>query len=199
MGLVLKYLSGLLRRLLGGWLSTKKIISERAVQWILGFVLYGTAVAIKINWLGGYHTWLYEWLNAWLFGLFGVISIVYCITVGHFPGFMCGTETITYINEQLAKGRKIKFMNIVDWIGSYRGFTRFGAEWCFWQLVLCKTTACILPALFFGLHFITVGALVAFSYNAMFWIRMKPYKNILTSPTNWGEFWQGWFVMGALL
>lgn len=199
MGFILKYLSGLLRRLLGGWLSTKKIISERAVQWIIGFVLYGTAVAIKINWLGGYHTWLYDKLNVWLFGLLGVISIVYCMCVGHFPGFLCGTEDLSYIHEQKAKGRKIKFETLVDWIGCRRGFVQYGREWCFWQLMFCKTYACLLPTLFFGWHFITVGALVAFSYNAMFWVQMKPYKDILTSPTNWGEFWQGWFVMEALL
>ena len=27
---------------------------------------------------------------------------------------------------------------------------------------------------------------------------MKPFKNILKSPTNWGEFWQGCLYMWAL-
>ena len=198
-GCNMRLLSGLLRRLLGGWLSTKAIISERAVQWIIGLVLYGAAVAIKINFLGGYHTFLYSFLNVWVFGILGVVAIVICLTTGHFPGFQCGTEDQRYIDEQLAKGREIKFQKIVDWLGNRRGFEQFGKEWCFWQLLLCKTSACLLPALFFGYHFIVVGALVAFAYNAMFWVQLKPYKNILTSPTNWGEFWQGWFVMSALL
>lgn len=199
MGLILKYLSGLLRRLFGGWLSTKKIISERAVQWIIGGILYGLAVTIKINWLGGYDTWTYDQFNVWIFGVLGVVSVVLCLTSGHFPGFMCGTESKKYIKEQIEKGREIKFQKIVDKIAEKRGFKPFDKEWCFWQLMLCKTYACLLPALFFGWHFVVVGALVAFAYNAMFWVNLKPYKNILNSPTNWGEFWQGWFIMGALL
>ena len=198
-GSSMRILSGLLRRLLGGWLSTKEFISERAVQWVLGVILYGLAIAIKIIFLDGYDTILYSLLNVWVFAILGVVTVLICLTTGHFPGFQCGTEDQRYIDEQLAKGREIKFQKIVDWLGNRRGFEQFSKEWCFWQLLLCKTSACILPALFFGYHFIVVGALVAFAYNAMFWTQLKPYKNILTSPTNWGEFWQGWFVMGALL
>ena len=88
MGLILKYLSGLLRRLLGGWLSTKKIISERGVQWAIGVLLYGTAIYCKTSFLGGYDTFLFDWLNQWLFIVLGVVSVVLCLTSGHFPGFM---------------------------------------------------------------------------------------------------------------
>lgn len=195
----MKFLSGLLRRLLGGWLAAKDIISERGVQWVIGVILYGTAIYIKADWFGGYDTWLFSLLPLWLFALLGAASLVLCLTTGHFPGFMCGTESQEYIDEQIANGRKIKFEKMVDWLGERRGFQKFDKEWCFWQLMACKIYACILPAFFFGSHFIVVGALVAFAYNAMFYINMKPYKNILTSPTNWGEFWQGWYVMGAIL
>lgn len=198
MGIILKFLSGLLRRLLGGWLSTKEIISERGVQWAIGVLLYGSAILIKSTWLGGYNTWLYDWLNVWLFALLGSISVVLCITAGHFPGFMCGTESREYIDEQINNGREIKFQKLIDWLGNKRGFEQFGKEWCFWQLLACKVSACILPSFFFGYQFIIVGALVAFAYNAMFWVQLKPFR-FLSSPTNYAEFIQGWYVMGALL
>lgn len=199
MGIVLKFVSGLLRRLLGGWLSTKEIISERGVQWLIGFLLYGGTIYAKVSWFNGYDTWLCDLLPLWFFVIFGAFSLILCLTTGHFPGFMCGTENRQYIDDQIANGRNIKFQKLIDWLAEKRGFEQFGREWCFWQLIAVKITACILPAFFFGSQFIIVGALVAFAYPAMFWIQPKPYKNILTSPTNWGEFWQGWFIMGALL
>lgn len=198
MRILLKYLSGLLRRLIGGWQYTAKIISERGVQWLIGFIIYGAAIAIQVNWFGGYHTFLYDKLNVWVFAILGIVSVMLCLTKGHFPGFMCGTESLEYINEQLANGRKIKFQKIVDWIGKKRGLEQFGREWCFWQLLLCKTTACILPALFFGSQFIAVGILVTFAYNAMFWVNPKPIGASVNSPTNWGEAVQGYMVMSAL-
>lgn len=193
------FLSGLLRRLLGGWQSAASFISERGVQWGLGILLYGTTIWIKINWLGGFDTWLFNWLNVWLFIVLGALSVVYCMTKGHFPSFLCGTEDPNYIQEQISQGREIKFEKIVDWLGEKRGFEKFGREWCFWQLMLCKTTACILPAFFFGFHFLLVGVLVAMAYNAMFWVELKPYKKVLTSPTGWGEFWQGYFIVWGIL
>lgn len=195
MGVLLKLASGLLRRLLGGWLSTKEIISERGVQWLIGVLIYGPT----IYWMDNYNTWLRDWLPLWLFALLGAISLVLCLTTGHFPGFMCGTESQEYIDEQIKNGRDIPFQKLVDWIGSKRGFEPFSRNWCAWQLFFCKTTACILPAFFFGYHFIAVGFLVTMTYNAMFWINPKPIGKILTSPTNYGEFVQGWFIMGALI
>ena len=193
------FVSGLLRRLIGGWLSTKEIISERGIQWIIGLIIYGITISIKINWFGAFNTWLFELLPLLLFVILGSLSIILCLTSGHFPGFMCGTESQKYINEQITKGREIKFKKIVDWIGIKRGFQPLDKEWCFWQLLLCKTTACILPAFFFGPQIILIGVVVAMAYNAMFWVQMKSYKDILTSPTNWGEFWQGYFIVWGIL
>lgn len=199
MGILLKFFSGGLRRLIGGWLSAKEIISERGVQWIIGVLLYGTAICIKAHWLGGYSTWLYYSLPLWMFVGLGSVSVVLCLTGGHFPSFLAGTESREYIDEQLAKGRKIKFHKFINWIGEKRGFEEFGKEWCFWHLMAVKITACIIPAFFFGYQFIIVGALVAFAYPAMFWVQLKPFGKVLTSPTNFGEFITGWYVMGALL
>lgn len=192
------FLSGLLRRLLGGWLSNINIIKERAVQWILCIVLYSIVIVLKSNILGGYNTYLFSIMPIWLFTIIGSISIVLCLTSGHFPGFMCGTESLDYINQQLAKGRKIKFKNFVDKIGKKRGFEPFSKEWCFWQLLCVKISACIIPSLLFGPQFIIIGALIAFIYNAMFWVKLKPFKNIITSPTGYGEFLTGWFIAYGL-
>lgn len=193
------FLSGLLRRLLGGWLSTVSFIKERGTQWVLGILLYGTAIYCKASFLGGYDTWLFDWLNVWLFIVFGAVSVVWCMTKGHFPGFMCGTESLDYINEQLSNGRKISFQKVVDWIMSKRGLEQYGKEWCFWHLMINKTVYSLIPALFFGYQFVFIGIAVALAYNAMFWVELKPFKKILTSPTNWGEFWQGYFIMWGIL
>lgn len=194
MGILLKLASGLLRRLLGGWLSTKEIISERGVQWLIGVLIYGPT----IYWMDNYNTWLRDCMPLWLFALLGAVAVVLCLTTGHFPGFMCGTESRQYIDEQIANGRNVKFQKVIDWLGEKRGFEQFGREWCFWQLMACKVSACILPTLFFGYQFIIVGALVTFAYNAMFWVQLKPCK-WLSSPTNYAEFIQGWFIMWGLL
>ena len=193
------FLSGLLRRLLGGWLSTVSFFKERGVQWGLGILLYGTAIYCKTSFLGGYDTFLFSWLNRWLFVVLGAVSVVWCMTKGHFPGFLCGTESLDYIKEQLSNGRKISFQKVVDWIMSKRGFEQFGKEWCFWQLLLNKTVYYCVLALFFGCQFAFIGIAVALAYNAMFWAQLKNFKNILASPTNWGEFWQGYFIMWGLL
>ena len=199
MGILFKAISGCLRRLLGGWLSDVSIIKERGVQWAIGVLLYGSAILIKSFWLGGYNTWLFDWINVWVFALLGSVAVLLSITSGHFPSFLAGTESLEYIQEQLANGRKIKFHKLINWLGEKRGFDEFGKEWCFWHLLVVKVTACILPAFFFGYQFIIVGALIAFAYPAMFWVQLKPFGKCLTSPTNFGEFITGWYVMGALL
>lgn len=197
--IVISLLSGLLRRLLGGWMSDASIIKERGVQWFIGVLLYGSVIYAKVNWLGDYNTWLFDWLPLWLFALLGALAVVLCLTDGHFPGFMCGTESRDYIEEQIAKGRDIPFRDAVDWIGSYRGFVQYGTEWCFWQLLFCKLSACIIPSLFFGLSFMWVGLVTALAYPAMFHAKLRPVKNIVTSPTGYGEFIQGFFIIGAML
>ncbi len=183
------FLSGLIRRLLGGWLSAKKIISERGIQWVLCFAFY-----YPIIYFNSYNTWLYELFNIHVFAILGSFSLIWCLTKGHFPGFQCGLESLDYINKCISEGRKIPFQKIVDWIANKRGFNQYDKEWCFWQLIINKTLYACVPALFFGFHFIIIGFAVALAYNAMFWVKLKPFRNILVTPTNWGEFWQGWLM-----
>lgn len=197
--IILKFFSAWLRRVLGGWLSDIDIIKERGVQWVIGILLYSLVIWEKSAWLGGYNTFLYEWLPLWVFIPLGSFFVVLGMTSGHFPSFLCSTESKEYIEEQLANGREIKYQKFVDWLGEKRGFEQFGTEWCFWHLMLCKVIACIIPAFFFGSQFLIVGALVAFAYNAMFWVKLKPFGQYLSSPTNFGEFIHGWFIMSALL
>ena len=127
------------------------------------------------------------------------------------PDIICSSEENTYLEEfknyihKLLHScpdytyNEIKYQKFVDWLGEKRGFEQFGTEWCFWHLMLCKVIACIIPAFFFGSQFLIVGALVAFAYNAMFWVKLKPFGQYLSSPTNFGEFIHGWFIMSALL
>ncbi len=187
------FLSGLIRRLLGGLDSRLDFLEERGVKIVLLVLLYAPIV-----WFGSYGTCLESLLPKWLFVLLTVALVIIAELKGHFPGFMCGTESQEYIDEQVAKGRKIPYEKLVDWFGKIRGYEKWSREWCFWQLVLCKTVWCIPVSLFVGSQFIFAGLCVAFAYNAMFWVGMKNFKNILCSPTNWGEFWQGVLFCYAL-
>lgn len=187
------FISGILRRLLGG-LSTKfKLLGERGFQIFLLVLLYAPVI-----YLSHYHTYLENLMPKWLFTIIVTSLVIISELKGHFPGFLCGTEDPEYIEEQLAKGRKIPYRKIVTWWGKIRGYEEFGKEWCFWQLCLCKTVWTLPAACFVGSQFWFAGLCTAFAYNAMFWVNMKPFKKILVSPTNWGEFWQGCLYMYAL-
>ena len=188
------FLSGLVRRLLGGWLSKVPVLKERGFQYFLCFLIYAPTIYFHT-----YHTWLYDHLGKVIFTLLATFSVIYAETKGHFPSHLCGTESSKYIKEQLEKGRKISFQKLVDWFGKIRGYKAFDREWCFWHLILCKTVWTIFPALFIGYRFIFVGLCVAFVYPALFWCQLKPFKKIMTSPTNWGEFFQGAIYFQGLL
>lgn len=185
---MLAILSGFLRRILGGWLSNIPVIKERGVQWLICALLYAPVLYFRQEY---YHTYLSDNLPNWLFVILGTFLIILAETKGHFPGFQCGTEDPKYIDECLKNGRKIPYRNLVTWFGKIRGYQEFDKEWCFWQLILCKTVWCIPVCLFVGSQFFFIGLATAFVYNACFWVQLKPFKNILTSPTNWGEFFQG--------
>ena len=186
-------ISGLIRRLLGG-LSTKiKLFGERGFQIFLLVLIYA-----PIIYLSHYHTYLEGLMPKWLFTVIVTALVIISELKGHFPGFLCGTEDQKYIDEQLAKGRKIPYRKIVNWWGKVRGYQEFDKEWCFWQLILCKTVWTIPVTCFVGSQFWFAGLCTAFAYNAMFWVMPKPFKKILVSPTNWGEFWQGCLYMYAL-
>lgn len=193
------FLSGLLRRLLGGWLSTKNIISERGVQWTLGILFYGIIIYSKIEWFKGYNTFLYDQLNKYLFILCGSISLLWYLTKGHFPGLKCGTEDPDYINEQLSRGRKIPFRKLITWLGKKRRFEEFDKEWCFWQILFIKTLYAIVPSLFLGPQFLLSGNIIGFIYGCMYWVNPKGFRRVLNSPTNWSEFWSGYFCFWGIV
>ena len=187
-------LSGILRRLLGGMSAKFKILEQRGFLIFLLALLYGPVI-----YFSKYHTYLENILPKWLFTIIVTALVIICELKGHFPGFKCGTEDSVYIDEQLAKGRKIPYRKIVNWIGKKRGFEEFGKEWCFFQLLLAKTVWCFPVAIFVGSQFIFCGMCVAFAYNASFWINFKPFRKIICSPTNWGEFFQGFLYYYALI
>lgn len=183
---MLAIISGFLRRILGGFWSDVPIIKERGVQWLLCALLYAPVIYLR-----HYHTYLADVLPNWLFTILVTVLLIVAETKGHFPGFKCGTESRKYIDDEVAKGRKIPYKKIVDWWGKVRGFEEYDREWCFWQLILCKTVWLIPVSLFLGQQFIFIGLCVAFVYNACYWVELKPFKKLLVTPTNWGEFWQG--------
>lgn len=191
---MLAVLSGLYRRLLGGWLDNIPVIKERGIQWLLCALLYAPCI-----WFFDYNTWLAEVLPEWLFVLLSTFLLILAETTGHFPAFKCGTESMEYINSEIERGRKIPYKRICDWIAKKRGFECFGREWCFCQLVLCKTVYLIPVVFLLGCQFVFVGFCVAFAYNACYWIEFKDCKKVMTSPTNWGEFFQGALYMYGII
>lgn len=180
------FISGLLRRIIGGFWSNVPVIKQRGIQWLLLALIYAPTI-----YLCTYHTRVEALLPKWLFTLISTFLLIYAETKGHFPGFKCGTESRKYIDEEVAKGRKIPYKRLVDWFGKIRGYEEYGHEWCFWQLILCKTVCLIPVSVFLGSQFIFIGLSVAFVYNACYWVELKPFKKLMTSPTNWGEFFQG--------
>lgn len=186
-------LSGLLRRLLGGLKTKFKIFGERGFLIACLVLLYSPTI-----YFSHYHTWIEGIMPKWIFTIMATALVIICELKGHFPGFKCGSESLKYINEEIAKGRKIPYRKIVSWVGRKRGFSEFGKEWCLYQLILCKTVWAIPVAICVGSQFWFAGLCTAFAYNAMYWVDMRPIKNILKTPTNWGEFWQGCFYMWAL-
>lgn len=180
------FISGLLRRIIGGFWSNVPVIKQRGIQWLLLALIYAPTI-----YLCTYHTRVEALLPKWLFTLISTFLLIYAETKGHFPGFKCGTESRKYIDEEVAKGRKIPYKRLVDWFGKIRGYEEYDHEWCFWQLILCKTVCLIPVSVFLGSQFIFIGLSVAFVYNACYWVELKPFKKLMTSPTNWGEFFQG--------
>ena len=166
------------RRFFGGYDSKIDFLEQRGLQMII------CVVAV----------FLWEFFaksKVWYIALAVAVLVYIFWCCGHWYYFKCGTEDDKYIDDEMAKGRKIPFKKIVDWWGTIRGYEEFDREWCFWQLILCKTV-CLIPVVaFLGTQYIFIGLCVAFVYNACYWVELKPYKKLLTSPTNWGEFWQG--------
>ena len=103
-------LSGLLRRLLGGLSSKFKLLEERGFQIFLLVLLYAPVIYFST-----YHTYLENLMPKWLFTIIAITLVIISELKGHFPGFLCGTEDPEYIEEQLAKGRKIPYRKIVTW------------------------------------------------------------------------------------
>lgn len=177
----------------GGWQSTAAIISERGVQWLVGALLYS-----PLLWLVDSPSIVGDYLPRWAWIPLATISILWYMTKGHFPGFMMGTESREYIDEQIKNGRTIPFEKLVDRIANYRGYEKFGINWCFVQLCFCKIGYAVVPALLVGWEFMLVGWATAMTYPAMFYVKPKSVANFLGGPTSWAEFWQGWYIAIAL-
>jgi hypothetical protein len=193
-GLIKALLSACLRRLAGGASHGAPVLSKRWFQVTLMAILYAPTIYFH-----SYHTYLFDKLPHWLFVILATAAVILAEISGHFPSFKCGTEDPEYIKEQLENGRKIKFRKITTWFGKIRGFEEFDKEWCFWNLLLNKSFFCILPALFVGYQFYFIGICVGLAYPAMYWAQLKPFKKLMVAPTNWGEFWQGYYYYLGLL
>ena len=181
---MLGLLFSLWRRLFGGSSYFGKFLEQRGVQFIL-------CVCLVFVW--EFFINHYTWYIALIIGLL----VYYFWCKGHFPYFQCGTESIDYINQELEKGRKPIFFNLVNKISAMFGFELWSKQWCFVGLTLRYVVFSLPVSLFVGWQF-SVGALaIPFIYNACFWLNFPPCK-LAKSPTNYAEIFSGFIIGWAL-
>lgn len=172
MGIILAFF----RRFFGGYDSRIDWLENRGVQMIF---------CITCVFLWGLYKG-YVWWKALLIGV--LVYIFWC--KGHWYYFKCGTEDDSYIDEQLAKGRKPALNWIVKPINKIFGFAERSKQYCFVGLFVRYVLCSIPVSLFVGFHFTGCAMAIPFIYNAMFWVEL-PSNRFCKSPTNWAEWFAG--------
>lgn len=164
------------RRFFGGYDSRIDWLENRGVQMIF-------CIASVFLWE------LYKGFVWWKALLIGVLVYVFWCK-GHWYYFKCGTEDDSYIDEQLAKGRKPAMNWIVKPINKLLGFAERSKQYCFVGLFVRYVLWSIPVSLLIGFHFTGCAMAIPFIYNAMFWVEL-PSNRFCGSPTNWAEWFAG--------
>lgn len=132
------------------------------------------------------------------------ISLIVAVLVyifwcrGHWYYFKCGTEDESYIDEEMAKGRKPAMNWLVSPVNKWFGFKERTEQYCFVGLIM-RYTLYAIPLIFFvGWKFIAVGFAIPFIYNAMFWVELPKWR-FASSPTNWAELFSGLIIGWGLM
>lgn len=172
MGLILAFF----RRFFGGYDSRIDWLENRGVQMIF-------CIASVFFWE------LYKGFVWWKALLIGVLVYVFWCK-GHWYYFKCGTEDDSYIDEQLAKGRKPAMNWIVKPVNKILGFAERSKQYCFVGLFIRYVVWSIPVSLLVGFHFTGCAMAIPFIYNAMFWVEL-PSNRFCDCPTNWAEWFAG--------
>lgn len=186
MGVILKTLlsvfMGFFRRLFGGFDSKFDFLEQRGVQMILCVVSVTCYELIN-----------HVWWEALIIGV--LVYIFWC--KGHFYYFQCGTESDKYIDEQLAKGRKPAMNWLVKPVNKWLGFKERSKQYCFVGMTIRYVIWGIPIALMTNSSFMACAFAVPFIYNACFWVEF-PQTKWCKSPTNWAEWFSGFFIAWGL-
>lgn len=172
MGLILAFF----RRFFGGYDSRIDWLENRGVQMIF---------CIASVFLWELHKG-FVWWKALLIGI--LVYVFWC--KGHWYYFKCGTEDDSYIDEQLAKGRKPAMNWIVKPINKLFKFAERSKQYCFVGLFVRYVLWSIPVSLLVGFHFTGCAMAIPFIYNAMFWVEL-PKNRFCGCPTNWAEWFAG--------
>ena len=175
------FLFALWRRFFGGYDSKYDLLEGRGIQTVI------CVVAVFLWELYKGYTW-------WASLIIGVLVYIFWCR-GHFVYFKCGEESIDYIQEQFARGRKPMFFNQVNWISNKLGFEQFSRQWCFVGLFLRYFIYSLPISIIIGHQFTLAAIMIPFIYNACYWINF-PCIKLAKSPTNWAELISG-FVVGV--
>ena len=173
------------RRFFGGFDSKFDFLESRGVQCVfLLLLIFFYELQIKD----------FTWWASLLISIFVYVFF----SKGHFYYFQCGTESDAYIDEQFANGRKPAMDWLVRPVNKLLGFKERSKQYCFIGMLLRYGLWSVPVAFFVGWHFVIVGCMVPFIYNACFWIGFPECK-LAKSPTNWAELFTGFFVGWGLL
>lgn len=136
--------------------------------------------------------------QCWYVSLIVAVLVYIFFCKSHWYYFKCGTEDDSYIDEELAKGRKPAMDWLVAPVNKWLKFKPRSKQYCFVGMLIRYTVWAIPVALIVGWQFMIAGLSVAFIYNACFWVDFPPCK-FAKSPTNWAEMISGFVIGWALL
>ena len=173
------------RRLFGGYEAALRFLQERGVQ----FVLLTAAVFV----------WEY-WVKAcsWPLALLVGIWVYVFWSGGHFIYFKMGTESLDYIREQMAAGRRPAFYFLMSWLKDKWRLEEFGRLYCFLGMTLRYGIYALPLGLLLGGDFVASALMIPFVYAACYWVEFPSRAHFLSSPSNWGEFFSGLIIGWAL-
>jgi len=168
------------RRLFGGGDSRFDFLEYRGVQMIFCIVA----------------VFLWEYLvkhKPWYISLITAVLVYIFWCKGHWYYFQCGTESDKYIDDEMAKGRKPAMNWIVSPVNKWFGFKERSIQYCFVGLMIRYFVWSLPVAYLVGWQFAVCGFCIPFIYNAMYWVKLPKWW-LMSSPTNWAEFFGGLII-----
>lgn len=168
------------RRFFGGFDYKLDFLEKRGIQMILCILC----------------VFLYEFFCkgfSWYISLVIGILVYIFWSIGHWYYFLCGTCPEDEIKKEISDGRKPALNWIVKPVNKLLGFKECSKQYCFIGLLIRYFLWSLPVAYFVGWDFAVCGFCIPFIYNAMFWVQLPKWW-MMSSPTNWAEFFAGLII-----